>query len=183
MSARPRRDDASCIARPHVLPSTLSTASASAAFPISWLTPDTPHNCCVRLVAPSPDAHATLTTWRARPLPRPSWDTSGFANPNRCSRGALEGIETNSCITVVCPWRRAPSSGPFTLLPVVPAKAGTQGFQSLAPGSPLSRGRRIWLSAGFADSLLRPGDKRGGSGIVSQPLEELALAKAWDAQR
>jgi hypothetical protein len=25
---------------------------------------------------------------------------------------------------------------------VVPAKAGTQGFQSLAPGSPLSRGRR-----------------------------------------
>ena len=42
------------------------------------------------------------------PLPRPSWDTSGFANPNRCSRGAIEGIETNSCITVVRPSRRAP---------------------------------------------------------------------------
>src|SRR5438128_12057732 len=40
-------------------------------------------------------------------------------------------------------------------MPVIPAKAGTQGFQSLAPGSPLSRGRRIWLSAGFPDSLLR----------------------------
>src|SRR6266436_494121 len=48
-----------------------------------------------------------------------------------------------------------PKSGAFTLMPVIPAKAGTQGFQSLAPGSPLSRGRRIWLSAGFPDSLLR----------------------------
>ena len=36
---------------------------------------------------------------------------------------------------------------------VIPAKAGTQGFQSLAPGSPLSRGRRVELSAGFPDSL------------------------------
>src|SRR6266478_1320754 len=48
-----------------------------------------------------------------------------------------------------------PKSGALTLMPVIPAKAGTQGFQSLAPGSPLSRGRRIWLSAGFPDSLLR----------------------------
>ena len=28
----------------------------------------TPHNCCVRFVAPSPEAHATLTTRRALPL-------------------------------------------------------------------------------------------------------------------
>src|ERR1700730_12602514 len=57
------------MARPHVLPSTFSTASASATFPISWLTPNTPHDCWVRLVAPSPEAHAALTTWRALPLP------------------------------------------------------------------------------------------------------------------
>jgi hypothetical protein len=35
---------------------------------------------------------------------------------------------------------------------VVPAKAGTQGFQPLAPGSTLARGRRICLSARFSDS-------------------------------
>ncbi len=43
---RPRRDDASCIARTHMLPSTLSTASAPATFSISWLTP-TPHTIAV----------------------------------------------------------------------------------------------------------------------------------------
>src|SRR5260370_38275773 len=44
-------------------------------------------------------------------------------------------------------------SGALILISVVPAKAGTQGFQSLGPGSPLSRGRRVGLSAGFPDSL------------------------------
>src|SRR5713101_3561278 len=44
-------------------------------------------------------------------------------------------------------------SGALILISVVPAKAGTQGFQLLAPGSPLSRGRRVGLSAGFPDSL------------------------------
>ena len=83
----------------------------SATFPISWLTPNTPHNCCVRLVAPSPEAHATLTTSWALPLTPAFLKYIGFANPNRCSRGAPEGIETNSCITVVRPSRRAPSSG------------------------------------------------------------------------
>src|SRR5206468_2764484 len=50
-----------------------------------------------------------------------------------------------------------PKSGALTFTLVIPAKAGTrppqQGFQLLAPGSPLSRGRRIDLSAGFPDSL------------------------------
>jgi hypothetical protein len=49
-------------------------------------------------------------------------------------------------------------SDALLLIPVVPAKAGTQGFQSLASGSPLSRGRRIFLAAGFPDSLVRGGD-------------------------
>src|SRR6266446_9016852 len=42
---------------------------------------------------------------------------------------------------------------PSFSISVIPAKAGTQGFQSLPPGSPLSRGRRVELSAGFPDSL------------------------------
>src|SRR5215472_5907585 len=44
---------------------------------------------------------------------------------------------------------------------VVPAKAETQGFQSLAPlftpgagpGSPLARGRRVCASGGYPDSV------------------------------
>src|SRR5882724_9702771 len=47
----------------------------------------------------------------------------------------------------------ATNEGIIQFIFVIPAKAGTQGFQSLAPGSPLSRGRRICLSAGFADGL------------------------------
>jgi len=46
-------------------------------------------------------------------------------------------------------------------MPVIPAKAGTQDSSRLLLGSPLSRGRRIWLPAGFADSLL-PTGRRGG---------------------
>src|SRR5882724_11797148 len=46
------------------------------------------------------------------------------------------------------------------------AKAGTQGFQSLAPGSPLSRGRRIGPSAGFPDSPSRGGDGGKVIGVV-----------------
>ena len=53
-----------------------------------------------------------------------------------------------------------PKFSALTLMAVIPAKAGTQGFQSLAPGSPLSRGRRIWLSAGIADYLFRREDVR-----------------------
>ena len=46
---------------------------------------------------------------------------------------------------------------------LVPAKAGTWGFQSLAPGSPLARRRRICLFARFPDSLLRRDDDAAGS--------------------
>src|SRR5438105_1732280 len=60
-----------------------------------------------------------------------------------------------------------PHIPPCAPLLVVPAKAGTQGFQSLAPlfmpgagsGSPLARGRRICLSPEFPDSLLRRCDR------------------------
>ena len=43
---------------------------------------------------------------------------------------------------------------------LVPAKAGTQGLQSLAPGSPLARGRRICLSPRCPDGL-----ESGGQGL------------------
>jgi hypothetical protein len=63
------------------------------------------------------------------------------------------------------PWARAceaviQSRTPVPCDPsVIPAKAGIQEFPSLAPGSPLSRGRRICLSAEFSDSLLRGSDE------------------------
>src|ERR1700730_7931160 len=53
-------------------------------------------------------------------------------------------------------------SGSLILISVVPAKAGTQGFRSPAPGSPLSRGRRVELSARFSDSLVRWCDEADG---------------------
>src|SRR5271166_6535318 len=46
-----------------------------------------------------------------------------------------------------------PKSNAHMLIPVVPAKAGTQGFQSLAPGSPCARGRRACPSGGYSDGL------------------------------
>jgi len=42
------------------------------------------------------------------------------------------------------------------LIAVVPAKAGTQGFQSLAPGSPRTRGRRVCPSGGLFRRSVSP---------------------------
>src|SRR5207302_7169024 len=55
-----------------------------------------------------------------------------------------------------------PSAPRRSVVFVVPAKAGTQGFQSLAPGPPLSRGRRL---EGATD--LTTASKSGGPGPAS----------------
>ena len=55
------------IAASDVLPSTLRTVSASAAFPFAAQSP-TPHNCCVRFAAVVTFRNATLATRRALPL-------------------------------------------------------------------------------------------------------------------
>jgi len=59
-----------------------------------------------------------------------------------------------------------PRVQPLCLFLVVPATAGTKGFQSLTPriksgagsGSPLARGRRICLSLDFLTASFRGGD-------------------------
>src|SRR5215471_4436030 len=50
-------------------------------------------------------------------------------------------------------------SSAIMLFLVVPAKAGTQGFEPLAAGSPHARGRRVCPSGGYSDILLREGDE------------------------
>jgi len=53
--------------------------------------------------------------------------------------------------------------------PVVPAKAGTQGFQSLVPGSPHAPGRRVCPSGGYSESRLRWNDDNKSRGTMSSP--------------
>ncbi len=70
-------------------------------------------------------------------------------------------------LTVKLP-RLALDPRPLILISVVPTKAGTQGFQSLAPGSPLSRGRRVGPSGQFSDTHDAAGAAFCRSGKVAE---------------
>jgi hypothetical protein len=59
---------------------------------------------------------------------------------------------------------------PLILISVIPAKAGTQDFSRLLLGPRFSRGRRIWLSAGFADKPPPRGVMVNGGRVVIDTL-------------
>ena len=78
----PGRATAPCIAAPHMLPSTLKTASAPATLSISWLNP-TPHTIAVYASRPaSPTAPQHSLAGGRYPLPAPDFhrlDHASFA--------------------------------------------------------------------------------------------------------
>jgi protein ImuB len=71
---------------------------------------------------------------------------------NRLGLAAVSRLEPRESHIPECASVHVPIS-------VVPAKAGTQGFQSLAPGSPRTRGRRACPPGGYSDTCRRGDDE------------------------
>src|SRR6202022_3905470 len=94
--------------------------------------------------------HGTLVVDRELGADRPGRGTPGGDNcRQRHTRARLAPTRR-----LIEDFRRIAHAA-LSIFVIPAAKAGTQGFPSLAPGSPLLRGRRIGLSAGFPDTCSR----------------------------